>query len=234
MYRKGEDNWQAQPVNFNKFLRFETAYQEEIVKAERKAKRFLKLGCTSLAEEITRVVDEFKQEMDQPYCGFNRVTMQSAAIILAKSLGYVYQPQTFISFQEEISDKIVVNREFFGTCNFLSLNLNNYFVYEPRVYPLHELIDITPKNVSETITTLETFPELGGKPLFDYFAVIVPSIVFPNYDATFLNQQGLIQTYSSKEEATKEFDKMLIRENILTPIIIGERNKKCYFICYFQ
>lgn len=233
LYRRGEDLWQALPDNFNKFLRFETAYQEEIKKAEKKANRYAELGCTSLAEEINKNIEQFRQEMDQPYYGFNRITLMNAAIILAKSLGYYYQTQHFLSFQEEISDRVLVKREFFTSCNFTTLDLRDLFVYEPRVYPLHDFWDIAPKSLPKTIKTFENFPELGEKPLFDYYGILVPGIAFPHHEPIFVNQQGLIQSYSSMEEATKEFDKMLVKNGFLLPIIVGERDRKCYFICYF-
>lgn len=234
LYRKGETFWQAQPPTFNNFLRFESAYREEIEKAEKKAKRYEELGCTSLVEEIVKTVDQFKQQMDQPYYGFNRINMLNAAIILAKSLDYTYKTQYFTSFQDEISDKVVVSKDIFGEQNFLINRLHDYFVYEPRIYPLHDLQEIAPLEVMKTIEMFEQFPETGGKPLFDYFGVIVPSIAFPNEEPSFINPEGLVYSYSTMEEATKEFDKMLIRSGILSPIIVAERDKKCYFVCYFK
>ena len=135
--------------------------------------------------------------MEQAYYGFNRITMTNAAVILAKSLGFSY---SVLGFPGENSEKkITVNRKFFGKYNFdpeqtlefspyvsemagspiFTQKQQNPYTYEPRVYPLHELSDIVPDNVRDTISRLEEFPDAGGKPIFDHFGVIVPGVALP-------------------------------------------------------
>src|SRR5690606_27755983 len=122
VYKKGEDAWNAQPDNFNRFLRFDTAYQDELNKAEKKAKRYEDLGCTAMASEIRRTIEMFKENIEQSYFGFNRITMTNAAITLAKSLGFTFiPPQTAmypVSSPDALQGKITVSRKFFGKYNF--------------------------------------------------------------------------------------------------------------------
>ena len=259
IYKKGEDAWRAQPDNFRRFLRFDTAYQEEIVRAEKKAKRYQDLGCSALAEEIMKSVETFREHMEQAYYGFNRITMTNAAVVLAKSLGYIYNPPSagVLLAKDEQAGKIVVPRKFFGKYNFdpehnpieyspiiseaagTPVFTQRYalpFLYEPRVYPLHQFWDIAPESVSKTIGTLESFPDADGKPIFDHFGVIVPSIGFPPLtgDAySFIDDKGLCRSFSQKELAMKELDAILIRNGHFHPIVIGEKDGKCYFISYF-
>jgi len=57
--KKGSEVWNAQPCDFSKFIRFDMAYQEELSRIEKKAKRYFDLGCTDLHSEIMKTVDAF-------------------------------------------------------------------------------------------------------------------------------------------------------------------------------
>lgn len=243
--KKAEEIWESQPDNFRSFLRFDVAYQEDLIVAERKVKRYKDLGCESLANEIQASIDAFKKNMDQCYYGFNRITMTNASIILAKSLGFKFVLSQDIMNGNSTS-RIVVYRNFFGNYNFDPDNLNSEifsakenscFSYEPRLYPLHELAEIMTDNVKKTIDVLENFPDAGNKPIFDHFGVIVPSVNFPfeekNNSYTILNESGIIQSYSSKKDAVKSLDCILIRGEYFHPILVGEKDNKCYFISYW-
>lgn len=263
VYKKGDEVWSVQPDNFTKFLRFDTAYQDDLKIAEKKAMRYEELGCTSLAAEIRKSIESFRENMEQSYYGFNRITMTNAAIILAKSLGYTYiPPQDVSSYSNSYSNwrvdgKIIVDRKFFGKFNFDPANTmifspivssvagspiftkkNNQdsYNYEPRVYPLHELSDILTDNVRKTVSLLEEFPDAGDKPIFDHFGVIVPSVAFPLKSQeiyTFLDEQGIAQSYSVRESALKALDSILIKGEYFHGILVGEKDGKCYFISYF-
>lgn len=251
IYKKGQDAWNAQPTDFKRFLRFDTAYQEEIVLAEKKAKRYTDLGCSSLAEEILKTVEAFREHMEQSYYGFNRITMTNAAVILAKSLGYDYH----ISYGSPVN--ILIPKKFFGTYNFdpeyspieysplisqsagTPVFSNVYappYFYEPRVYPLHQFWEIAPEAVVKTINTLESFPDADGKPIFDHFGLIVPSVSFPpvkNGDYSFRDDKGLVRSFPDRDNAVRELDMILVRGGHFHPIIVGERDGKCFFISYW-
>lgn len=261
VYKKGEEMWNAQPDTFKKFLRFDTAYQDDILVAEKKAVRYEELGCISLASEVKKSIAMFREHMEQAYYGFNRITMTSVAIILAKSLGYKFIPASDIThaaygtFRKEA--KITVPQKFFGKFNFdpesnftFQTHISHLigspiftqkpsvdYDFEPRVYPLHELYDIATQNVKDTIAILEAFPDAGNKPIFDHFGVIVPGINFPFFKEnlyTYLDENGIVHSYKNKEEASKSLDRTLIKGKHFHPIIVGERDGKCYFICYFS
>ena len=40
--------------------------------------------------------------------------------------------------------------------------------------------------------------------------------------------------YTSKDDALKSLDRILIKGNYIYPILVGERDGKCYFISYFK
>jgi len=261
VYKKGEEIWNAQPDNFTKFLRFDTAYQDDLKVAEKKAMRYEELGCTSLASEVRKSIEAFREHMEQSYYGFNRITMTNAAVILAKSLEYTYTPpqdaggSSYGNWRTE--GKITVNRKFFGKYNFdpeqtmefspivssvagspiFTQKVQAPYNYEPRVYPLHEFSDIMTDNVRKTISVLEEFPDAGDRPIFDHFGVIVPGVSFPLEKQkmyTFSDEQGMVQSYAAREDALKTLDSILIKGEYFYPIIVGERDGRCYFICYWN
>lgn len=248
IYKKGKSFWDSQPTNFSRFLRFDTGYQDELKKAEKKAKRYEELGCVSLAEEVRRTMELFREHTECNYFGFNRITMTTASIILAKSLAFSY-------IENGNEDNIVVNRKLFYNFNpETPIEYNPYvsmvsggatftdrpqtpYNYEPRVYPYHEFSEIASDETKGIICHLENFPDVGDKPIFDHFGVIVPGVEFPlrkSESFTFLDKAGIIQKFNTREEALKTLDTILIKDKDIYPIIIGEKDGKCYFISYFQ
>jgi hypothetical protein len=234
-YKKGEESWNAQPDNFKTFIRYDSAYMHELKQAEKKMKRYQELGCQSLASEIAKSIESFKENMEQTYYGFNRITMTNAAIILAKSMGYKYNPSyalTAGNYSMSTEPQVMIERTFFKDYYFdVSNVVEAVYRYEPKVYPYHELKSVASDEVLNTIKTLESFPEANNKPIFDHFGVIVPSI---NYRGTmFKSISGILQDHVSNELCCKELDKVLIKNKYYYPIIIGEKDGKCFFICYW-
>lgn len=261
IYNKGEEIWNAQPDSFSRFLRFNSAYQDDLKFAEKKLKRYEEMGCKSLADEVRKSIDVFREHVDQSHYGFNRITMTNAAIILAKFFGFNYHPSQEVSgsfvgtYRTEA--KITVDRKFFGNYNFdpeqcvefdpivseitrspsFTIKQQNPFIYQPRVYPLHEFWELASQDIKDIISLLEEFPDAGNKPIFDHFGVIVPGLSFPPQKDgifTFLDEHGIAQVFSTKEKAEKALDFTLIAGGFIFPIIVGEKDGKCYFISHFN
>lgn len=247
LYKKGKEIWQVQPDSFAKYLRFNSAYQDDLDLAEKKINHYEKLRCNVLAEEIRQSIACFKKNLEESYYGFNRITMTTASIILAKSLGYNY---------DENENQIFVDRKFFGkydfdpeqlfefsplissrtSTNFFSERKREPFLFEPRVYPLHEFQDIATNQIKSSIAILENFPDAGNKPIFDHFGIIVPGVNFPKKNQSLYcisDQKGFVQNFKIREDALKILDKILVKEGYLDAILIGEKDGKCYFISYF-
>lgn len=234
-YKKGEESWNAQPDNFKTFIRYDSAYMHELKQAEKKMKRYQDLGCQSLASEIAKSIEAFKENMEQTYYGFNRITMTNAAVILAKSMGYKYNPScnlTAGNYTMSTDPQVVVERSFFKDYYFdISSVVETVYTYEPKVYPYHELKSVASDEVIRTIKTLESFPEANNKPIFDHFGVIVPSICYRG--TMFKGVSGILQDHANNELCCRELDKVLIKNKYFYPIIIGEKDGKCFFICYW-
>ena len=84
----------------------------------------------------------------------------------------------------------------------------------------------------EIISTLDNFPDANGKPIFDHYGIIVPSI---QYKLNYINDEcNMIQNFSNSIDSSKALDKILIKGKHIHPIIIGEKDGKCFFICHWM
>lgn len=81
----------------------------------------------------------------------------------------------------------------------------NEYLFKPVLYPFSYLEDIS------TQSTKNLMDELEKIPLFDYYMVLVPS--------------------TDKSDQEKDF--IAIRNKNIIPIIIGEKDGKCYFISHW-
>ena len=87
--------------------------------------------------------------------------------------------------------------------NYL-ISLNNS-IYSPKIYPLYEFESIRTERINNLLNELE------NPSFFDYYMVMVPSV----------------------DSMAKENDMDSIKENNIIPIVIGEKDGKCYFISYW-
>jgi hypothetical protein len=81
--------------------------------------------------------------------------------------------------------------------------------YEARAYPLHDMIYIASKELLKLVHDLDNFPEANGKAIFDNFIVLVPS-----------------SGYTGVENS----DRMFIEDGYIIPVLLGEKDSKCFFI----
>lgn len=230
VFRKGEEAWASQPDSFKKFLRFDSAYDEELEAARKKMRRYEELGCHALAKEIAKSIEAFSQNVEQSYYGFNRITMTNAAVVLAKSLGFSFFCQPLYTSTPAIR----MSESYFEDFNFDASGLvgpKRTYIYNPKVYPFHQLRDIAPDSVLQTVGKLESFPEANYKPIFDHYGVIVPSFIY-NFDS-FYDKSGLLLKYDTIESCNRDLDRALIKTKSIYPIVVGEKDGKAYFVCYW-
>lgn len=80
--------------------------------------------------------------------------------------------------------------------------------YELRAYPLHDMICVASEELLKLVHDLDNFPEANGKAVFDNFIVLVPSLSYTDGEA----------------------DRMQIQDAYIHPILLGEKDNKCFFI----
>jgi hypothetical protein len=159
-------------------------------------------------------IEAFKSKQES-YYGFNRITMTNAAVILAKQHKYHFVRSAnggvLISIPSDyftsLSNKIYVFDALSLEVREYELPKSGFLNYVPRVYPLHNLV--VPDSMWKIIDCLERFPDADFRPIFDTYWVMFPG---------------------TEEE---KYDMYLLKQGIVCPILLGERDGKCFFISYW-
>jgi hypothetical protein len=88
----------------------------------------------------------------------------------------------------------------------------------------------------ELVDHLDSFPDMNGKSLFDNLIVLVPSVKLHDYNGTYFirDLKGNILGFDRQEDAAAFLDKGLIESGLVHPVLLGERDSMCYFICYWR
>lgn len=213
--RRGFEMWNSAQSDFGKLARYRRPYEDEICQAKKKAERYLELGCTGMYAEVQKSIDDFQSQIADSYYGFNRVTLTGAALILARMMQYGIQSPSPLQANHK-TFSLAATRCLFKDYDFGGIT-NNVFDYSPTIYPFHMLESMVSPEVYQIVSSLECFSGIGGKPIFDYYAVIVPGVDLPNpFDM----------------DTKINMDKTLISLGLMTPAVIGEVDGKCYFLCY--
>ncbi len=76
--------WSTQPDNFKMYVRFDKSIEETIKNAERKIERYHKLKLECIENELSDSIRSLKSTSKESYCGFHRIKMKTAALVLAK------------------------------------------------------------------------------------------------------------------------------------------------------
>lgn len=236
--KKGDEIWNSQPDNFRSYLRFNRPYEEEIKQAEEKAARYERFGLKELTQRVLNSIFEFKNQLQEMYYGFNRLTITNASVILAKFLGCKLITSWSSNFNELRSYRISVPKDIFGSYSFETTPTGDAFDYEPRVYPLDMLWDIVPISVKQIVDHLENFPDAGGKSIFDNYIVLTPSPLYPRFGLDgkfgFRDSTRTDVLFNTRELAMEALDRVLINKCYIFPILLGEKDGKCFFISFWK
>lgn len=235
--KKGHDIWSSHNSTFSNYSRNTDVWKEEIEEARVELIRFQKLGCTDLAKGIEVDIKNFESQIRETYFGFNRIPMTHAAVILAKVHGYDIKHTSYRS-----TYKILIPRAHFKDVNFAVDNIRSdkdqsWYDYEPRSYTISELKEnhCMSDDMQKFINHLEKFPEVGGRPIFDHFRILVPGIQYPDDDwrrGAYINEQGRKIT-GTCEKIKAAVDMMLIKKGVYCPTLLGEKDEHCYFLSYW-
>jgi hypothetical protein len=61
--------------------------------------------------------------------------------------------------------------------------------------------------------------------------VIVPSVLYT--ESCFRDSNGLIQRFDDMTELSLVLDRSLIKTKSVIPVLVGERDNRCFFISYW-
>ncbi len=242
-YKRGNEIWKSQPEDFSIFNRHNIPYIEHIEIAEKQASRYAELGCEVITDKITEEIKQLKASLRDRYYGFNRVKMTVAATVIAKMHGYKLRTSWDIHDNKVLN--IIIPRNMIydfepdskmPIAPFMQGFSSGEYYYEPRLYPVHEMMATASEDMLRVMDHLDNFPDINGKALFDNFLLLVPSVKLPHkYNGTyFVKDSDNILGFGKQDEAFKFLDTKLIESGSVLPVLFGERNGKCYFLCYWK
>jgi hypothetical protein len=224
LFKKGNQMWDSQPDNFAPFIRDEIRYSVQLQKAMDRFNHFQRLGLSCMAEEVKKSVDfiEVKSRNDL-YLGYNKITLTQVAIILARMIG--------CEFHEDLASTVCINTDKLYDFSIVALS-GGYFKYTPQAYCLHDLPE-PPEAIRQILERVEAMPELGNRPAFDHYRVVVPSFKYPDVYLSYKTLNGETVIANSYAEMRKGIDLELLKAGITTGVLLGERDGSCYFLGYW-
>jgi len=243
VYKKGNEVWNAQPTSFSVYNRHNIPYLNDIQLSEEKIFKYEDLGCKSIADKLTEHVRQLRINLSYRYCGFNRVTMTIASVILARMHGYKLRT-TWDIHDNQVVSVIIPSGAIYDfmpdsselPVSFASHYLDGSYHYEARAYPVHQMLPNASETMLDLVDHLDNFPDMNGKALFDDLIVLVPSVKLQDHNGTYFikDLKGNILGFDSQEEAAIFLDTALITSGFANPVLLGERDSMCYWICYWR
>lgn len=226
--------WNGAPDDFSLFMRYDEQYRKEVAVAEEQAKRYEQLGCPSNARIIREEINKFVDKFSNCHYGFHRITVMETVIILAKMYGAELQVEKlqlgsseppYIEFAQIASWDL----ERFVRDGIESRSLSpSPIAYGATVFPIHYM-PFPSENMEEVVNHLDHCPGFGGRAVFDHLLV-----VWPRADLSARFELGPKQDSRVWDVFQEEAYDCLLRERKLVPVLLGERDGKCYFICYWM
>jgi hypothetical protein len=154
---------------------------------------------------------------------------------LARNIGFEMKTES-IDYQFSSDNfKISINNDYLHGVKFISDSNLDDLEYQPIIYPASYFKSIATDNVNGVFNTLDNFPEVENKPIFDFFGIIVPSVKIPEYESNygFIDLSGCERRHKNYNDCKLDFDRYMVENNIFYPIIVAEKDHKCYFITYW-
>lgn len=235
--------WSQTSENLLKYSRNQVVYETELSETKNRIDFYLKFGLNDFARHIQNSFDQIQTCMKKEnYYGFNKISLETASIILSKMSGYsLANADNQDGFPDNV--QVFVTPNTFGGYKFWVENdhlydpnrLFNVFGLVPRAHPYHELENIAPKRINELIQYLDCFPDIGNRPLFDNYLVLIPGIYYPEPNTTgrYRLPNGELSEVMRSDLARIKLDREFLAQGILTSALVGIRDREMYFISYF-
>jgi hypothetical protein len=252
VYMFGENGFYGKPDNFNMYVRNSKDCSVEISKLEEQKKIFGSHNMPEVSHVVQKRINSFEEMKREEHFGFHRMHPCDAAIILARMHGIKWHELYFLTvpfnfFEANYWENKEIEKEKKDEMKQLlvmkdrksSLIDKIAFTYQPRLYPLSKFPNV-PNTVVDILTSVEAFGELNECPLFDYYWVLVPSInvnhpLFRNKDSWGIYiKYDLLRSFTNEWEAAFALDTTLVNDGYFTPIVLGESEGKCYFLCMWK
>jgi hypothetical protein len=244
LYSKGNQLWHQCESTFENFYRH-NLYARDIQESSNRMRIMAENGLVSIADEMKKFIEELKQKaLQETYFGFSKIPLVTAAIILAKMHGYEFDEKGGYGWSSCGTDMVAFARPSKFDYRFFDDVLNeesksyDKIEYYPRIYTLKEMVDTASDEMKKLVDHLESFPEIGGKALFDHYRILVPGLNYPSmFQRTpyhFKLPSGESAVFDELQQATIALDRMMIQEKAMLGVLLGERDGEHYFVSYWM
>jgi hypothetical protein len=235
-YQNRADSWNSISSSFYGWIRNHSPFGDDEEKLRKRIVHFEQVGLADHVSMMKCRLASFAAALKEQYYGFNRCPLSTAMIVLAKANGFVMLPNEFMSLKQKKSlsrshraamslPTIKVGKDI-TTCITKDVSLLEVVSnlggtkYQPRVY-VAESMPFIPERMSKLMAYLDAFPEANGKPIFDHFCVLMPSVTNAHTNCL------------KTDPRYYDMDSKLIASGVMTPVLLGERDGKQYFIDYW-
>lgn len=249
IYILGENGFYSKPNSFISNVRWACHDNDSTQTLNHCRDIFDKFSMPEMAQIVKLVYDSHKDT--DLWMGFKRMRPFDAAVILAQLHSFSWHdllyiivsiqkiPDIFTNYQttaQVLPANTEVSKSFLKIPGQKSRNFDYlHMAYRPRMYPLHEFEHV-PFTAAKLIDSCESMVELNGKPGFDYYWVLVPSVSLQHPmtchpDGVYrIKIDGKVVESKCENDVSIALDKFLVSEKIIAPCILGERDGKCYFV----
>lgn len=259
VYMLGENGFYGKPDNFQMYVRNSPVPKQEMETLQRQQKMFQSRGLSEVAHAVQKRMQGLESVNKEEYLGFRRITPAEAAVVSARMHGLRWHDLHFLTVPfkyfnvmywtgsdkpEEDKAKDEMKRLLVMKDRKMAFVDSVAFTYQPRLYPLGKFSQM-PKLVGDIVTAVESFSELNNCPIFDYYWVMVPSICvshpyfrskdrFKVYVRSAPGKPLDLMDFATEQEAAQALDTTLVMDGCFLPVVLGEREGKCYFLCLWK
>lgn len=221
-------------------------YEEELQSQQLMFDTFNEMQVSAYANYVLSDMEKTKKQISAQYYGFVRLRPSDAAMILAKSMGLNWK---------DGSKCVQVPRAVFNKDQIFwddsGLDTLSPLKYHPNNYPLHAFSAKVPQKTAEILDLLENYPAASGKPIFDHYWVVCPSfhldyrefgvnkhknrwIIYVKGEKVKVDWDAESADVGEVNKASIMLDHNFVSSGFITPIVLGERNGECFFLCYWN
>lgn len=244
-----EDRLKKLHKDFSHYVRYNNAHEKDLKELEYKVEVLNKLSCSYFGSAYKSKIDNLSMSIKNDYVGFRRIRMSDAAAMVAINSGATVH-LTIKSLSDAkgkgSARKFVIpgrimrkyRHENYSGYDSVGSPLKQYDV-ELKAYPYSVFEDIASEEIKNVVKHTEEMPEFNGKPIFDHYMVVTPSVNFPpepncvtkdsvEYAFTY---KKVLYKFKELKECSTALDRAMTSERDINPVLLGERDGECYFIC---
>jgi hypothetical protein len=164
--------------------------------------------------------------------GFNKISLVTAAVILAKQSGFAYVAKPFDRGDEIVLDPKTFSWNIFPETPEKLFNDSDleFLHFSPKLYVYSDFEVYASEKVRNIVRHIENFPEALGYPIFDHIRVLVAGVDYRKNSFRFSSGEEFRSDYEERISSQLNFE--LVSQKQVAAALIGEKYGENYFISY--